>query len=138
MLMRSIEITLKHPLFGVGPGEFMDAEAQDAQTVGQRGMWHFTHNAYTELSSETGIPGMVIFLIAFYRSYKGLSRYRDRFPSLRVRRAALAIQIAVLVSAVGAFFLSIAYSGILYPVMGISAAFQLAAAKQFKLAKSQP
>ena len=138
MLMRSIEITLKHPLFGVGPGEFMDAEAQDAGLRGQRGMWHFTHNAYTELSSETGIPGMVIFLFAFYRSYKGLSRYRDRFPSLRVRRAALAIQIAVLVSAVGAFFLSIAYSGILYPVMGISAAFQLAAAKQFKLAKSQP
>jgi len=138
MLLRSIQITLEHPLFGVGPGEFMDAEAREAMAVGQRGMWHYTHNAYTELSSETGIPGMVIFLIAFYRSYKGLSRYRDRFPSLRVRRAALSIQMAVLVSAVGAFFLSIAYSGILYAILGISAAFQLAAAKQYKLAKAQP
>jgi len=137
MLRRSIEITLEHPLLGVGPGEFMDDEAAEDMAVGKRGMWHYTHNAYTELSSETGIPGMVIFLIAFWRSYKGLTPFRNRFPSLQVRRAALGIQIAVLVAAIGAFFLSIAYSGILYAVMGISAAFQLAAAKQYKLLKAQ-
>jgi hypothetical protein len=66
-----------------------------------------------------------------------LSPYRSRFPNGRVRRAALCIQIAVLVTAIGAFFLSIAYSGIFYPVMGISAAFQLAAARQYKLLKAQ-
>jgi O-antigen ligase len=137
MLIRSIQLTLEHPLVGVGPGEFMDAEAAEDMAMGKRGMWHYTHNAYTELSSETGIPGMVIFLIAFWRSYKGLTPYRSRFPSQRVRRAALCIQIAVLVSAVGAFFLSIAYSGILYAIMGISAAFQLAASQQFKAIKAE-
>ncbi len=137
MLKRSIEITFEHPLVGVGPGEFMDAEAGEDMAVGKRGMWHYTHNAYTEISSETGIPGMVIFLFAFYRCYKGLSKYRDRYPNLRARRAALCIQIAVLVSAVSAFFLSIAYSGILYPILGISAAFQIAAAKQYKMTKAQ-
>jgi O-antigen ligase len=132
MFWRSIDITMEHPLLGVGPGEFMDAEAAEDMAVGKRGMWHYTHNAYTELSSETGIIGMVLFLIAFWRSYRGLTFFRSRFPSLKVRRAALCIQMTVLVSAIGAFFLSIAYSGILYPILGISAAFQLAAAKQYK------
>ncbi len=137
MLIRGIELTLEHPLLGVGPGEFMDAEAKEDMALGKRGLWRYTHNAYTELSSETGIPGMCIFLFAFWRSYRGLTQYRSRFPSLRVRRAALCIQIAVLVSAIGAFFLSIAYSGILYAIMGLSAAFQLAAARQYKLMKVQ-
>jgi len=137
MFWRSIQITLEHPLVGVGPGEFMDAEAKEDMALGKRGMWHYTHNAYTELSSETGIPGMMIFLIAMWRSYKGLSSYRSRFPNLQVRRAALAVQMCVLIAAIGAFFLSIAYSGILYAVMGIAAAFQLAAAKQYKLMKAR-
>jgi len=137
MFWRGVELTLEHPLFGVGPGEFMDAEAGEAASIGHRGLWHYTHNAYTELSSETGLPGMVIFLIAFWRSYRGLTFYRNRYPNSQVRRAALCIQIAVLVSAIGAFFLSIAYSGILYAIMGVSAAFQLAAARQYKLLKAE-
>lgn len=137
MFWRGVEMTFEHPFFGVGPGEFMDAEAGEAMEAGKRGLWHYTHNAYTELSSETGIPGLVIFLIAFWRSYRGLTPYRDRYPSATVRRAALCIQIAVLVSAVGAFFLSIAYSGILYAIIGVSAAFQLAGARQFKMLKAQ-
>jgi hypothetical protein len=137
MFIRSIEVTLEHPLLGVGPGEFMDAEAKEDIAAGKRGLWHYTHNAYTELSSETGILGMLLFLYPFWRSYRGVSQFRDHFPSARVRRAALCIQMAVLVSSIGAFFLSIAYSGILYPVLGLSAAFQLAAARQYKSLQEQ-
>jgi len=137
MFIRSVEVTLEHPLLGVGPGEFMDAEAKEDIAAGKRGLWHYTHNAYTELSSETGIIGMLFFLYAFWRSYRGLSQFRSHFPSARVRRAALCIQMAVLISSIGAFFLSIAYSGILYPVLGLSAAFQLAAARQYKLLQEQ-
>ncbi len=137
MLKRSIELTFEHPLFGVGPGQFINAEAQEAMSVGQRATWHYTHNTYTELSSETGIPGMVIFLIAFFLAFRGLSQYRSRFPSMQVRRAALCLQMAVLVSAIGAFFLNLAYSGILYAILGMSAAFQLAAARQYKIMKAQ-
>jgi hypothetical protein len=43
----------------------------------------------------------------------------------------------IIISAIGAFFLSIAYSGILYPIMGLSAAFQVAAARQYKLMKAE-
>jgi O-antigen ligase len=137
MLKRGIQMTMEHPIVGVGPGEFIDAEAKEAAAQGHRGLWRYTHNAYTELSSETGLIGLALFVFAMFRSYRGLSRYRSRFPSARVRRAALCIQIAVLISAIGAFFLSIAYSGILYAIMGIAAAFQLAASKEFKALKAQ-
>lgn len=132
LLTKSLAITAEHPLFGVGPGEFMDAEAGEAMSKGHKGVWHYTHNSYTELSSEIGIPGVVLFLIAFYRCYKGLTPIRDRYPKKRARDAALFLQIVVIVSAIGAFFLSIAYSGILYAIMGLSAALQQAAAREYK------
>jgi len=137
MLKLGVKLTLEHPLVGVGPGEFIDAEAKEATAAGKKAAWRYTHNAYTEVSSETGIPGLIIFVLAMFYSYHGLSRYRSHFPRAIVRRAALCIQIAVVMSAVGAFFLSIAYSGILYAIMGLSAAFQLAASKEYQLLKAK-
>jgi hypothetical protein len=39
-------------------------------------------------------------------------------------------------SCVGAFFLSIAYSGLLYAILGISAAYQAAVARELREAES--
>ncbi|MGA2904473.1 MAG: O-antigen ligase family protein [Candidatus Korobacteraceae bacterium] len=130
LLTRSLQLTFEHPLFGVGPGEFMDAEAKEAMAEGKQGVWHYTHNSYTELSSECGLTGFFLYVFAFYRSYKGLTPLRNRYPSPIVRRAALFLQMSVLMSAVGAFFLSIAYGGLLYAMLGLSAAMQLAAARE--------
>ena len=57
--------------------------------AGKQAMWHYTHNSYTELSSETGFPGLFLFLFAFYRGYKGLSTIRSRYKFTRVGRGAL-------------------------------------------------
>jgi O-antigen ligase len=137
MLIRGLELTAEHPLFGVGPGEFMDAEAAEAKEVGQRGMWLYTHNSYTELSSETGVTGLVLFVLALFWAYRGLTPVRKRYPDVRVRRAALFTQMAVLMTAVGAFFLSVAYGGIITAVIAISATFQSAAAKKMRQARLQ-
>jgi O-antigen ligase len=136
LLTRSLQMTFEHPVFGVGPGEFMDAEAGEAMHKGQRGIWHYTHNSYTELSSETGILGFLLYVIAFWRSYKGLTPTRQRFPNAKARRAAMFMQMIVLMSAIGAFFLSIAYGGILYAILGLSAAMQLAANRDYREIKA--
>jgi len=133
LLIRSLEMTAEHPILGVGPGEFMDAEAQEAGEQGQKPLWHYSHNSYTELSSETGIAGLVLFAIALFGAYRGLSRIRNKNPSRRVRRAALFTQMAVLITAVAAFFLSCAYGGIIAAVIAISATLQAAVANQTKL-----
>lgn len=132
LLERSLKLTAEHPFLGVGPGMFMEGEAKKAFEEGHRGVWHYTHNSYTELSSECGLIGLAIYCFAMWRSYRGLSRIRDRYPVYMVRRAALFVQIAVLIAAVGAFFLSIAYGGIVYAIMGLSMAFQMAADREFK------
>ena len=70
----SVSITLHHPLLGVGPGEFMDYQAGVAGQHGQKGMWHVTHNGYTQLSSECGIPALILCLAAIGMTYKSLRR----------------------------------------------------------------
>jgi len=132
LLTKSLQMTLEHPILGVGPGMYMEGEAKEAMAQGHRGFWHYTHNSYTELSSETGIIGLAFYVFALWRSYRGLSRVRDRFPVYMVRRAALFVQIAVLIAAIGAFFLSIAYGGIVYAIIGLSMAFQLAARREWQ------
>ncbi len=62
LLRRSIIVTLHHPLLGVGIGEFQDAEAGIASGEGVRAHWQVTHNAYTQMSSEAGIPAMICFV----------------------------------------------------------------------------
>jgi O-antigen ligase len=137
LLIRSLELTAEHPFFGVGPGEFMDAEGAEAKEKNQRGVWHYTHNSYTQLSSETGITGLVLFVIALFGAYRGLSPIRNKYPDARVRRAALFTQMAVLMTAVGAFFLSIAYGGVITVIIAISATFQAAVANKARQARLQ-
>jgi O-antigen ligase len=132
LLERSLVLTMEHPLLGVGPGMFMEGEARKSMQEGHRGIWHYTHNSYTELSSECGIIGLGIYAFAMWRSYRGLSRIRDRYPVAMVRRAGLFVQIAVLIAAIGAFFLSIAYGGIVYAIMGLSMSFQMAAGREWQ------
>jgi O-antigen ligase len=70
LLKDSIELTLFHPIFGVGPGNFAVAQNDLALSRGQvRGNWQVTHNTYTQLSSEMGIIGLLIYLAFLYQSW---------------------------------------------------------------------
>lgn len=62
LLQKSIEYTFAFPLFGVGPHQFSNYEGRSATESGTRGNWHVTHNSYTQVSSETGLPGGAMFL----------------------------------------------------------------------------
>ncbi|MGH9342906.1 MAG: O-antigen ligase family protein [Terriglobia bacterium] len=67
LLIRSLEVTAEHPLFGVGPGDF--------QAIS--GHWQPTHNVYTALSSEGGIPALILFLMIYWRAFGNLRRVRN-------------------------------------------------------------
>src|SRR5207248_2739531 len=65
LLKSSIKFTIRHPLFGVGPGMFSVADNDDAVANGQRkGQWLGTHNSYTQVSSELGVPAFIFFVSA--------------------------------------------------------------------------
>jgi O-antigen ligase len=126
LLRRSLVLTAKNPIFGVGPDEFPEAEAKDAGEMGEKGLWHYTHNTYTQISSEMGVPGLVLFAGALYWSYSGLSAIRKRGPTKNIRQVALFLQSAYFMLLVGSFFLSLGYGGLPFAMIGISTAFKRA------------
>ncbi len=137
LLRRSLILTAKHPLFGVGPDQFQGAEAADASANGVRGAWHFTHNTYTEISSETGIPGLILFAGALFGSYRGLSAIRKRGKTRHIRQMALFLQTAYFMLMVGAFFLSLGYGGLPFVMIGLTEAFKLAVKKHTREFRGQ-
>jgi O-antigen ligase len=78
LFKKSIEYTFLHPVFGVGPGRFSDYEGGESQKAGQRGMWHETHNSFTQISSECGIPALIFFVAAIVSAFRlALKTYRQ-------------------------------------------------------------
>jgi O-antigen ligase len=116
VLQRSLWLTITHPVFGVGTGEFMDAEARVARNEGRRGDWHETHNAYTQVSSEAGIPAFLFFAGALASGFLLLRRIRLRSRSQPSNErndllgaAVTALSLSLLGFCVAIFFLSLAY-----------------------------
>ncbi len=109
LLRESLRFSVEHPLTGIGPGEFMDFQAQDAADQGQRGMWHVTHNSYTQVSSECGIPAFVLYISALAVTLLNLRKIvKTGDPEL----APVASTILVMYVGFGVciFFLSMAYA----------------------------
>jgi O-antigen ligase len=124
LLRRSLLLTAKNPLFGVGPDQFEGAEAEDAAKQGVKGSWHYTHNTYTQMSSECGIPGFIMFVGALIFGYRGLSTVRRTGPTRGIRQMALFMQTTYLMLMVGMFFLSLGYGGLPFVMIGFSEAFK--------------
>lgn len=71
LLRLSLDLTMRHPIFGVGPGMFPVAGDQAAKENGQRrGTWQVSHNTYTQVSSELGIPGLLLFLALIWHGWR--------------------------------------------------------------------
>lgn len=59
VLKDAIKYTAEHPVFGLGLGNF---EVARGTQMGANG-WVGAHNTFTEISSEAGLPALVLFLI---------------------------------------------------------------------------
>ncbi len=74
LLMQSIELTAKHPVLGVGIGVFTAAAANFSEEKGTRKLWQVSHNAYGQVSSEAGIPALLLFLTTLGMSIRAAWR----------------------------------------------------------------
>lgn len=98
LFWRSVEITEEHPLFGVGPGNFAQLS----------GSWHVAHNAFTQMSSEAGIPALILYLLILWSGFKNV-RVAKRFAN-KPRESTLlanAFQASLAGYVVGSWFLSV-------------------------------
>ncbi len=102
LLELSLSITARHPIFGVGPGTFPSYTQ----------LWLVTHNTYTQLSSECGIPALLLFLLLLWRAFLNL-RYVRKLPRTPetedVHLYGSAITASFFAYVLGAFFSSSAY-----------------------------
>jgi O-antigen ligase len=128
ILFDSIALTLRNPLFGVGAGQFEVAQDERARQRGARkGSWAVTHNSYTQISSEIGIPGLVFFLGALVSCFKVVSECRNARGQLSPEAAdlatmAAALHLALVAYSVCALFMSIAYQMYLPVLAGFAVA----------------
>jgi O-antigen ligase len=118
VLDRSISYTLEHPVFGLGLGNFQVASGLQ---LGQPSAWMGTHNTFTEVSSEAGVPALgllLALLLTAIVNMRNTNRSFARNPGgLDLSIMSRATLVSLFSFIFGAFFAHLAYEYYLfYPV----------------------
>jgi O-antigen ligase len=129
LFRQSVTYAITHPLVGVGPGEFAVAAYGDSLKEGTDAPWLGTHNSYTEVASECGIPAFLLYvsvivltLVSNFRIFRrtaGVAELSD------LSALGFCMFSATLVYAICTFFFHIAYSSYLPAIAGMSVALRL-------------
>ena len=116
LLLRSLTITADHPLFGVGPGNF--------EVVS--GVWHVTHNSFTQMSAEGGIPAFLLYVLILWRGIANLREAR-RYGKTgkQIRLYSMALEASLAAYLVGSFFASDAYQLFPYCLVAYTSSLRL-------------
>jgi O-antigen ligase len=131
LLRQSIQLTVENPIFGVGVGTFSAAAAAMSAEAGQKALWQVSHNAYTQVSSESGVPSLIFYLGACWVFVKQLWRLARQpkwneirspgfyAPSEETRQLALHLLLAFAASATYGMFASTAGEFSFFVLMGL-------------------
>jgi O-antigen ligase len=121
LLTDSLRMTARHPITGVGPGNFPGRYFEESKLEGKRVGWHVTHNSYTQVSSETGILGAFLFIGILVSSFRNVHRLaNNQSVPEELRQMARAVRLTMTAVYVGAAFLSIGYWLFIYVLAGLS------------------
>jgi O-antigen ligase len=143
LLRHSLILTMRHPIFGVGPGMFEVADDAYSKELGfRKGSWAGTHNSYTQVSSELGIPAFLFFVTAVAMAVKGpYSIYKKTRGDPRLEdmgTIALALHYCLVIYAVTILFDYIAYTVMLPVFGGLAACLVRTAEVEIKRIQSVP
>ena len=111
-LQQSIDLTILHPIFGVGMGVFTPASYDLSMARGEKGYYIAAHNSFTQISSETGLVGFALFLAIFGTCYSQLIKLNNAARRLgleEIRDISICAILAFVVLSIQFFFDSISY-----------------------------
>jgi hypothetical protein len=142
LLKKSIEFTFKYPIVGVGPGQFSSFEGVTSRATGKHGNWHETHNSYTQVSSECGLPAAILMIIGCFGSLGLVNRTLRQARKLGCKDLA-GLCTCYLISWSGYLititFLACAYKFTEPMMVGLAVAIHFAAQREFaKVAPATP
>jgi len=136
LLKTSIDYTFQHPLFGLGPGQFSSFEGMHNQIIGTHGYWHEAHNTFTQVSSECGIPGAILFIAGIVSTFLLLNRTfrqaRNRPDCADIRAAVFCVSLALVAFCTAIAFVNFAYFFYLPAMAGLAIAMSKAAQVEFQ------
>jgi O-antigen ligase len=143
LFKKSVILTVQHPLFGVGPGMFTVAEDSMARAEGKRhGSWLGTHNTFTQVSSECGIPGFLLYcavvVASFKKSYSLYRQTKDRPELKEISTHALALNYALIAFIATGMFLNGAYTSLLPILAGLTVSLMRTAAPMLSAMRDAP
>jgi O-antigen ligase len=114
-LFRSLYIALRHPLLGIGMGNYQSE-------MSYRGL--VTHNSYTQVAAEMGATALVCYTLFIVRPLQKLGQIaRQTFEtrgSSDYYYLAIGLQASLLGYMVSSFFLSVAYVWYVYYLVGFA------------------
>lgn len=130
VIREGLQYTLERPLFGLGPGNFVERRnAYYQETFGHHGYLE-SHNSYVQVASEMGIPGVLIFLGLLVTCYRTADRIYKHFKQqgshsqVQLRYQALALRLIILVMGLFCFFNHIAYDLYIPTIAGLIVALE--------------
>ncbi|HZI86768.1 MAG TPA: O-antigen ligase family protein [Pyrinomonadaceae bacterium] len=108
ILKRSVWVALRHPLFGVGVGNFHHKSFRELGT----------HNAYTQVASEMGIAAMIIYILFLIHPMRRLRQIeRESYVQRRNTKfyyMSIGLQASLVGFMVSSFFGAVAYQWYAY------------------------
>ena len=112
LLLRSLWVSLYNPLLGVGMGNFHAVSIRE----------QVSHNAYTQVSAEMGLPALIIYLLLIWAAFRRL-RQIERETLLAPRKThfyylSVGLQASLIGYLIGSCFASVAYLYYLYYPIG--------------------
>jgi putative inorganic carbon (hco3(-)) transporter len=114
-LFRSIYVALRHPLLGIGMGNYQPEMSYHGLV---------THNSYTQVASEMGMPALACYVMLVITPLRKLSQIaRETFDTRRDSRfyyLTLGLQASLMAYLISSFFLSVAYVWYVYYLVGYS------------------
>ena len=112
-LFRSIYVALRHPLLGIGMGNYQPE-------MSYKGL--VTHNSYTQVAAEMGMTALACYVMFIVTPLKKISQIaRETFATRRDSRfyyLALGLQASLIAYLISSFFLSVAYVWFVYYLVG--------------------
>ncbi|MGE5488929.1 MAG: O-antigen ligase family protein [bacterium] len=125
LLKDSLLLTARNPLLGVGPGQFTVAQRDLAGARGEYAAWRVTHNSYTQVSSENGIPALFFYaaaILSCLRTFRRAARLTGNAQAKELASTGLFLTLSLVAYIVSALFASVAYDLQLPMLAGLAAA----------------
>jgi O-antigen ligase len=136
LLKQSLIYTIQHPIAGIGLGQFPNYEGQQSINAGKVGNWHETHNSFTQVSSECGLPALVFFVLGIGGAFLSVNRTyrkarREGYPE--IVNACFCYLLSMVGFMISITFLANAFRFYLPLMIGLSIALTATAKREMSL-----